>query len=71
MLRWRRTGQDMVEVTFEFMDERFISLVDARTLNVYDSGICLSGADQQLTLESLPSAIREAIDTGQLHITRH
>jgi len=71
MLRWRRSGQNMVEVTFEFMDERFISLIDVETLHVYDSGICLSGADEELTLESLPSAIKEAIETGQLHITRH
>jgi len=70
LLGWRRVGQLDVEVTFEFMDERFISVVDARSLHVYDSGICLAGADEQLTLESLPSAIREAIETDQLHITR-
>lgn len=71
LLRWRRLAEDSAEVTFEFMDERFISTVDVRTLQVYDAGICLSGADRALTLESLPSAIKEAIETDQLNITRH
>ena len=70
MLRSRpRSG--LLEVVFNFMGERFISLVDPGTLRVVDSGICLSGADRQLNLKSLPSAIKEAIDTGALHITRH
>ena len=59
-----------IEVTFRFMDERFISIADAATLQVYDSGICLEGTDRRLTLDSLPSAIKEAIDTDQLYITR-
>lgn len=59
-----------VEVTFRFMGERFISVVDGATLQVYDAGICLDGADELLTLDSLPAAIREAVETGQLHITR-
>jgi hypothetical protein len=53
------------------MDERFISIVDADSLQVVDAGVCLAGADSKVTLESLPSVIREAIDTDVLVITRH
>lgn len=59
-----------LEVRFRFSGERFISVVDASTLHVFDAGICLDGADEELTLESLPSVIREAIDDGCLVITR-
>jgi hypothetical protein len=71
MLSSRNLGDGNLEVTWEFMDERFISVVDALTLHVYDSGVCLAGEDELVTLESLPSVIREAIDTGALVITRH
>ncbi len=70
MLRARRLNDQQLEVTFQFMGERIISVVDSWSLNVQDAGICLDGADRQLTLDSLPSAIREAIETGQLCITR-
>jgi hypothetical protein len=60
-----------LEVTFRFMGERFITVVDPVSFNVIDAGICLSGADRQLSLDSLPAVIREAIDTDVLHITRH
>ena len=69
-LACRRTSDTQLEVTFYFAGERFISVVDASTLQVHDAGICLDGADSELTLDSLPAAIREAIDTHQLHITR-
>jgi hypothetical protein len=59
-----------VEVSYSFLGERFVSVADARTLRIVDAGICLSGADDRLTLDSLPAAIREAVDTGVLHITR-
>nr|WP_225937785.1 hypothetical protein [Myxococcus sp. RHSTA-1-4] len=67
----RRLGDNRLEVTYSFMDERFISIVDADSLQVVDAGVCLAGADSEVTLESLPSVIREAIDTGVLVITRH
>jgi hypothetical protein len=66
----RSLGDDRLEVTFRFLGERFISVVDAATLQVLDSGICLSGSDREVTLESLPSVIREAIQTHRLVITR-
>ncbi len=70
MLASRRLSQLQIEVTWEFMGERFISVIDAMTLQVYDSGVCLAGEDDLVTLDSLPGVIREAIDTGRLVITR-
>jgi hypothetical protein len=69
MLSARRTG-DELEVTFMYMDTRIIATVDPDTLHVWDSGICLAGADEELTLDSLPSVIKEAIETDRLNITR-
>lgn len=71
LLDQRRLGGDRLEVVFRFMEERFISVVDAHTLQVVDAGICLAGADREVTLESLPSVIREAIQTERLVITRY
>lgn len=70
MLAARRLG-DQLEVTFQYMGVRIIATVHAETLHVYDSGICLAGADEELTLDSLPSVIKEAIDDDYLNITRH
>jgi hypothetical protein len=74
LLAVRRLGQNQLEVRYRFMDERFVTICDAITLGVYDSGVCLGHGDERgdrlLTLESLPAVIREAIDTGVLVITR-
>jgi hypothetical protein len=69
----RMLGNGNMEVIFTFMDERFISVVNSDTLQVVDSGICLGHppADDLVTLESLPSVIKEAIDTDRLVILRH
>lgn len=66
----RSLGNGNLEVTFRFRGERFISVVDAITLQVFDAGVCLAGEDRLVTLDSLPSVIREAIDTSRLVITR-
>jgi hypothetical protein len=63
-------AHQMMEVRFRFMGEIFISVVDDETLHVFDAGICLAGADEEVTLESLPSVIREAIEEERLVITR-
>lgn len=60
-----------LEVTFTCDGVRITALVDAETLQVYDAGFCLAGADRELTLDSLPSTVREAIDEDHLNITRH
>jgi hypothetical protein len=68
----RKLNGAQLEVVFRFMDQRFISLVDANTLQVIDSGICLGHppSDALLTLDSLPAVIKEAIDTDALVILR-
>ncbi len=70
LLDTRLAGERTMEVTFRYLDERFIATVDWETLHVYDSGICLDGADEELGLDALPSVISEAIHAGLLHITR-
>ncbi|HEV7556434.1 MAG TPA: hypothetical protein VGO00_13300, partial [Kofleriaceae bacterium] len=71
MLHCRRMSEGLLEVRFQLDGERYSTIVNANTLQVIDAGICLAGADRQLTLDSLPSVIREAVNTGVLHITRH
>ena len=66
----RSLGNGLSEVTYRFMGERFITVVNEDSLQVVDAGICLSGSDRMVTLESLPSVIREGYDTDQLNITR-
>ncbi|MBK7584517.1 MAG: hypothetical protein IPI67_30555 [Myxococcales bacterium] len=67
---YRVLGDGMLEVTYRFLGERFISVVDEQTLQVIDAGICLSGSDRMVTLESLPSVIREGYENDELNITR-
>ncbi|MEW6430128.1 MAG: hypothetical protein AB1730_01360 [Myxococcota bacterium] len=68
----RRLNAEQLEVVFRFMGERFVSIVRADTLQVIDSGICLGHPprDELITLDSLPSVIKEAIDEGVLVILR-
>ena len=73
-----RVGHRRTErvVQFRTRRRRFECVVDALTLQVVDSGICLTDhagtkGDTWLTLESLPSVIGEAIDTGRLTVYRH
>jgi hypothetical protein len=37
---------------------------------VIDAGACLAGVQGRLSLDCLPSVLREAIDTGRLVLTR-
>jgi len=68
-LATRRRGEGLLEVRYRFEGERFVSIVDAATLQVVDAGICLAGQDRLVTLESLPGVIREAILDGEIYIT--
>ena len=63
-------GGRQIDVTYEVDGTRIISLCDAETLQIYDPGVCLSGAHAVLTLDAMPSVIREAIETSALNITR-
>ncbi|MBL8952258.1 MAG: hypothetical protein JNK82_15875 [Myxococcaceae bacterium] len=69
----RVLGTGDLEVIFRFMGQRFISVVNAVTFRVIDSGICLGHPprDDLVTLESLCAVIKEAIDTDRLVILRH
>jgi hypothetical protein len=73
LLRSRALAGGALEVTFSFLGHRFVSVADAVTLQVQDAGICLGHppADEELTLDSLPAVIREAVETDRLVITRH
>ena len=70
MLNCRKLGGGNIEVRFQLDGERFVSVVNGSTLQVLDAGICLAGADRVLTLDSLPSVIREAVRVDRLNITR-
>jgi hypothetical protein len=65
--RW--LSGDLLEVRYDFLADRFVSVIDGETLRVVDAGICLAGEDDRLTLESLPGVIAEAVRTFQLEIT--
>lgn len=60
-----------LDVTYEVDGTRIVSMVDADSLQILDPGICLSGAHRVLTLDAMPSVIREAIGEDTLNITRH
>jgi len=70
MLDWRNSGTNQAIVRYRLGRQRFECVIDRTTLQIIDSGICLEGADSELNLSSLPSAVQEAIDTGQLHVYR-
>lgn len=70
LLELRPLGEGLVDVRWRLGDTRLLTMVRAETLQIVDSGVCLSGADDRVTLESLPGVILEAIRTGQLVITR-
>ncbi|MBV8756527.1 MAG: hypothetical protein JO257_04605 [Deltaproteobacteria bacterium] len=60
----------MLDVTYEVDGVRIISRVHAETLKVLDPGVCLAGEHGVLTLDAMPSVIREAIEESHLNITR-
>ena len=60
-----------LDVTYEVDGTRIMSVVDADTLQVLDPGVCLSGAHRVLTLDAMPSVVREAIQDDALNITRY
>jgi len=73
MLSCRRLERGTrLDVTYEVDGTRILSIVDAETLQVIDPGVCLGHDDEYrvLTLDAMPSVVREAIETGRLNITR-
>jgi hypothetical protein len=71
LVNWRRNGQQQAVVRYRLGGRRFECVIDTRSLQIVDAGICLQGADEELNLSSLPSAVREAINSGQLHVFRN
>ena len=71
LISWRRNGQEQVAVRYRVAGRRFECVIDSHSLQIVDAGICLSGTDEELNLSSLPSAVREAIESGQLHVFRN
>jgi hypothetical protein len=77
------TRRNEMIVRFRMNRRRFECTCDARTLQIIDSGICLTAhyndpdfeggtkGDTWFTLESLPSVIREAEETNRLVVYRH
>lgn len=67
---------DMI-VQYRFRNRRFECVVNKKTLQIVDSGICLNDhrtgetGDTYFTLESLPGVVGEAIDKGKLVVYRH
>lgn len=70
LISWRHNGQRQAVVRYRVAGQRFECIIDTESLQIVDAGICLSGADEQLNLSSLPSAVREAVETGRLHVMR-
>ena len=71
LINWRRNGQRQAVVRYRLTGRRFECVIDTESLQIMDAGICLSGTDEELNLSSLPSAVREAIQSGQLHVFRN
>ncbi|MEW6161083.1 MAG: hypothetical protein AB1813_26950 [Verrucomicrobiota bacterium] len=71
LVNWRRNGQHQAVVRYRLGGRRFECIIDTDSLQILDAGICLSGADEELNLSSLPSAVREAVESGQLHVFRN
>jgi len=70
LIDWRRNGGNRAIVKYRLGGQRYECVVDTESLRILDAGICLEGTDRALNLSSLPSAVREAIDTGQLYVMR-
>src|SRR5437016_3128770 len=68
LISWRRSGGRQAIVHYRLHGQRFECVIDTESLQILDAGICLSGEDEQLNLSSLPSAVREAIESGRLHV---
>jgi len=74
-----RTGyvHNEVVVRYRVDGRRLECVVDRESLRVLDAGICLHDSETDadgtadLSLESLPSVVREAVATGQLVVYRH
>ena len=70
LIDWHQASQDRVIVRYRLLRRRFECIVDTANLQVLDAGICLEGTHSELNLSSLPSAVHEAMHTGELYVFR-
>ncbi len=76
LVDWRNQGGNRAVVKYRFMGQKFECVIDSMSLAILDSGICLTDestgekGDEYLNLASLPSVVREAVDTGRLVVYR-
>jgi hypothetical protein len=68
----RMANNTQYEVTYTVEGSRIVSIVDANTLQLIDPGVCLGhdGEYRVLTLDAMPSVIRQAIEERRLNIGR-
>ncbi len=71
LMDFRSAQGTEVVVRYRLDRQRYECVVDTESLQILDAGICLEGADRELSLSSLPSAVREASQSGELHVFRH
>lgn len=69
-------NRNEVRVQYRFRHRRLECIVDRRTLQIVDAGVCLDDhrgtkGDTYFTLESLPAVIGEAMDLHKLVVWRH
>jgi hypothetical protein len=69
LLAARRRGSELV-LDLDVDGARVETTVDPETLQVIDAGFCVDGEDDQLSLDAMPSVIREALAVGHLSIYR-
>ncbi len=59
-----------LDVVYDVDGNRIMSIIDVESFQVIDPGVCLAGAHRVLTLDAMPSVVREAIEENHLNITR-
>ena len=77
LLGFRRSGTDLGVVDWSCDGRPFQCIVKLNGLGLHDPGICLTSHEtgeeggKLITLEALPSVVREARDTNKLVVFRH
>ena len=55
----RLAGNTQLDVIYEVDGNRIMSIIDIDSFQVLDPGVCLAGAHRVLTLDAMPSVVRE------------
>jgi hypothetical protein len=70
LLECRLLDGGLAEVRYRLDGERYVSVVEAATLDVVDPGACPDLPEGRVPLEGLPGLLRQAVAAGTLVITR-